>query len=948
MTSQIRKRIGLVVVLLLLMVAVLSVVVTVQAVEEDTSSAEDHTVTIRVDESEYPGSGTIVWYSGTPEVERQSGEKCAHNATIRVLAIPKTGYKLKKIVCVEDNREYTQNESWTYEPVTKDVTFVVSFEPKKYQLVSITSEPAGVQYGFEVGKTIQEGDTFEFGTDVTLPTPQIDTYVFLKWILNDTIELTNNVLPLNVDYPNGIRLTAVFEPKKYPVTVIDIDAGTEELIGSRILFEWPYNELVRVDGSMELPTTLPEREGYIYSRASDGRKVKVSETENVFYRWFTPKNYKVNLDNGNAAAVGGNTGLTVDFNRPFADLDSADLPTLAGYSFAGYFDKPNGAGKQYIGADGKAFVENGKVVKWDVASDGETLYAHWVPNAYTVDFDSALSENATITVRSGGNTYVYAGSPLEFRFGSQIEITVTVKDGYKLVSWNGDTLTHTRERTFSFTVPAENTTLSGVVLPVCAVPSFTVDFVNEILTAPGGIPAGDYVLRYGDTDYAFSGSGQAFSLSNYFGSTVRILCRGDGKTTADSEWLELVLPARPAKPVYGEGGVVEKPSVTESSVSFTVSDADGVIYEFAYALRSTDKLVWRDTGSFEGLKPGTTYTFYIRVKATETAPHGEEFQMTVYTLNENYLKGEIEKLRGNMQDGDGKNVSDLITIYVTKMEALSPSANYQEELQELVNECLAKLTLARYKDQVIAAIDARRDELLAGNLYNDDGKATLNRLREDAAAAINDAATTAGVDNARKDFDSKVAEIPVRIDLTWLFVALGTVIFLQIVVLAILLTRRAKYADRVKYARGKAIYGFAPLTALLTAQFLPEKPALIALLLGAIALVLQIVIMVLIFRTAAITKKTKPQNGDTGGGHAGSGTPAQPAQSPDAPQTPPAEDTFAFQPQMSVFRDDDAPTFEGDDSADELQEEDWYDETPTDDDSDAHSFAPDDSDDGNE
>lgn len=946
MTSQIRKRIGSVVVLLLLMVAVLSVVVTVQAAEEGEGGSGDHTITVLVDESEYPDSGTIVWYNEDSDKAQQSGDKCQNNGKIRVVAIPKTGYKVKKIVC-QGKLEYTQSESWEYEPVTQDLIFVVSFVPKEYELVSITSEPAGVQYGFEVGKTIQKGDKFEFGTDVTLPTPQIDTYVFQKWILNGTIELTNNVLPLNVDYPDGIRLTAVFEPKKYSVTVIDIDAGTEELIGSRTLFEWPYNELVKVDGSMELPTTLPEREGYTYFRASEGRKVKVSENENIFYRWFTPNNYMVSLDNGNAAAVGGKSSLTVDFNRPFDDLDPADLPTLAGYSFAGYFDKPNGAGKQYIGADGKAFVENGKDVRWDVASNEETLYAHWVPNAYTVDFDSALSENATITVRSGGNTYVYAGSPLDFRFGSQIEITVTAKDGYKLVSWNGDALTHTREQSFSFTVPAENTTLTGNVLPVCTVPSFSVDYINEVLTAPGGIPSGSYVLRVGDTDLTFTGDGAPVSLSNYFGSTVRILCRGDGVVTADSEWRDLVLAARPVKPVYGEGGVVEKPSTTENSVSFTVSDSDTVNYEFAYSLRTTDKLVWRDTGSFEELKPGTTYTFYIRVKATETAPHGEEFSMTVYTLNENYLKGEIEKLRGNMQEGDDKNVSDLITIYVTKMEALQPSANYQEELQELINECLAKLTLARYKDQVIAAIDARRDELLAGNLYNDDGKATLNQLRDDAEAAINDAATTTGVDNARKDFDSKVAEIPVRIDLTWLLVALGTVIFLQIVVLAILLTRRAKYADRVKYARGKAIYGFATPAALLTAQFLPEKPALIALLLGVIALVLQIVIMVLIFRTAAITKKTKPQNGGSRSGNTGSGTPAQSAQAMDAPQTPPAEDTFAFQPQMSVFHDEDAPTFEEDDFEDELQE-DWYDETPTDDDADAYSFAPDDSDDGNE
>ena len=170
-----------------------------------------------------------------------------------------------------------------------------------------------------------------------------------------------------------------------------------------------------------------------------------------------------------------------------------------------------------------------------------------------------------------------------------------------------------------------------------------------------------------------------------------------------------------------------------------------------------------------------------------------------------------------------------------------------------------------------------------------------------------------------------MAEIPVRIDLTWMFATLGVVIFLQAVVLTVLVTRRVKYADQVKYARGKAIYGLALPVYALSAQFLPEKSALVALLLGVLALVLQIIIMVLIFRSVAILKKPKK-------------TKAQPAQEdrnpePQNGQTPPATDAFSYgQPQMSVFHDDDVPTFENDPQADELQEEDWYDETPADDD----------------
>ena len=55
----------------------------------------------------------------------------------------------------------------------------------------------------------------------------------------------------------------------------------------------------------------------------------------------------------------------------------------------------------------------------------------------------------------------------------------------------------------------------------------------------------------------------------------------------------------------------------------------------------------------------------------------------------------------------------------------------------------------------------------------------------------------------------------------------------------------------------------------------------------------------------------------------------------------PTADAFAYRPQVSVFRDDDAPSFENDNSAEGLQEEDWYDEN-FEDDSSADTFESDD------
>ena len=945
-------RIGLAAVLLLLAAILTATVMMTALAADETDDSKIHVVTVDVNPDENGNkNGTVYWYSEkNPNKQMQSGEKCANEEIIHVVAVPNTGYKLVKFVRREDNKSFTtfNNNDLECEPVTKNVTYVAYFERKTYTIAELTTEPKGVSYGTDNGEEIQVGQTFRYGDRVVLPTPQIDTYEFRKWILNDTIELPDNILPTSVDYPNGIKLTAVFVPKKYTVTVIDIEVGTDELIGSRTTFPWSYNEMVKVDGSMELPVDLPEREGYTYSSATEGRQVKVSENDNIFYRWFTPKNYTVRLDNkrGDTAAIGGLDSLTVDFNRPFADLNPADLPTIAGYDFRGYFDKPNGAGKQYIGADGKPFAENEKAVRWDKPSGSETLYAFWTPQSIRVGFSADLIAHATVTVRQGNNSDVYDGTPLAFAYGTEITVTIETKTGYKLVSWNGNAVAHTAKAEFTYTIPVENQTLTGLALPICEAPEFRVDYTQETLTADG---SGSFELSFDNGTIPFSG-GEKVSLGQLFGKEIKVRRLGDGISTSHSEWVSFWLAARPAAPTATEeGGKVKAPTVGETSISFELTDADEVVYEFAFRRFDTEDLIWQDACDLTNLNAGTKYTFFIRVKATENTPHGEEYSVPLTTLNENYLKGKTEELRGRIRKDDGQNVRDLIQSYIAKMEALPTGPEYQNKMEALIAECDERLPLARYKDQQIAGIEARSEELRNGSLYNDAGKETLESLRAAAVADICDAASRSGVDTAVEAFGTEIAKIPVRIDLTWLFVTLGTVILFQTIALFILLRRHAKYADRVKYVRdGKTVYGFAPLPVLaLTARFLPEKSALVALLLGVVALVLQIVLVVLIFRTAAIAKKghahgtAEKNDGNNDGGADRYAQTAQAGAEEKPSETEPTADAFAYRPQVSVFRDDDAPSFESDNSAEGLQEEDWYDEN-FEDDSSADTYESDD------
>lgn len=956
MQMKIKKRFGFAAVLLLLLIAVLSIVTVGAAAPEGY-----HEITTVVDGGD---SSCKVSWTVTGAGDILDGKYCLDGTAITVTATAGPGYELDYLTRKDASGETALPPGIamaTEASVTEDLTFIAHFKAKTYTVVYGSNQS---DVSITTDATLPR--TYVYGSDAfELYIPK-DTaaYTFVGWYEGENaIKIGTDgkywYKPNTVPAGGEIRLVAHFEPRKIGGFRVDMDWLTKKRISPDPIeyTTWKYRDEISADETLMNPDgTFQEYLGYTFVTGNaqyyETKTVSATKKLNEIIRYYVPNVYRVTFD-----ACGGNfaeadSAASVTFNQKLADIATEKLPTREGYAFAGFFTERDGRGTKYI--DG-----NGTGATWTVASD-TTLYAYWIPRSFELSFSNALTAETTITVKHGDTVYTYDGTPLSFPYGTVVSVTVKAQNGYKLVAWNGTAIAHAAEMTVSFTIPAENTELTGTVLPVCSVPSFRADYPNETLTAEGGIPSGSYVLRVDGRDIPFDGT-MTVSLSEYFGKTVQLLCRGDGTTTADSEWFSLALAARPESPIYGEGGKVEKPSATENSVSFTVADGETVTYEFACVLRATDKPVWQDSGSFAGLKPGTTYTFYIRVKATETAPHGEVFSMTVYTLNENYLKGEIEKLRGEVKSGDGKNVSDLITVYVTRMEALEPSADYQEELEALMRECREKLALARYKDGKITEIDARCAELLAAGLFNEAGKETLADLQADAIAAINGAATTQGVDNARRDFDAGVEEIPVRIDLTGLLIALGIVIFCQIVVLIALLSSRARYADRVRYARAKT-YALCPLPVVaLTARFLPEKPALIALLLGAIALVLQIVITVLLFRSTAISKRGNGQppagadpNAQSGGnvgehknenGYGdgyGSGysngygkgdryddrgdSREFSAADPET-EDEPATDSYAFAPQMSILGDDGAPAFDRDDSADALQEEDWYDET---------------------
>lgn len=1078
MRGQLKKKIGPVAVLLLLAILAFPALL-VHAVPGDDS----HTVTAKVDEG-CQGYGWIDWKG-----ENKVGDKCADKTSITVTATANPGYEFERMTClkVSTGTETQTNEStWNLQSVEDDLVFVAYFKKKEFGIVYKTDPPT-VTLAFDAGVT--KPDTYVYGDSITLPIPIPDStaYSFDRWLLNGTSELPGNVLSLGsaVDVgTNTITLTAVFTPNSFQVKQIDWDPVNNKQLGI-FYFMAPYGSTVSGNGSfLDDANKNLVYQGYTYDLEDPASytslQVTTNELTNIVYRYYMPNTYTVTLNPGEDAATPGAESLTVTFNQAFPQLSAAQLPTRIGYTFAGYYLEPDGRGKQYIDKDG-----NGQV--WDVPMD-TTLYAYWTPNAYTVAISDALMSLLESVTMNGES---YTGTPLSFKFGETVTILVTAKDGYKLVAWQGDSFAHAKQKTFSFTIPAQDSVLDGTVLPVCSVPAWRIDYERELLILDIGSDfiKENYILRCGSKTVSFNENGEA-SVSDFFGMSAELIVSGDGVATADSDPLSVALVARPAAPTAGEGGTVGKPTKGETTMEIVISEPGSFAYEFAVALRASDKLTWVDSGSFTDLKSGTMYLFYVRVKASDTYPHGEALLITESTLNDRYLSGKIEELRGNLTDSDGVNVKTQIEIYISKMQDLPASANYEEEIDALIRECLGKLTHARAQDAGIAEINRIYEELSSSKLYDSDGKAALTALRDASVEQINEAVTPAGVDEIRRTFDLGLNQIPIRyiylgdirvltdlgsgihrnvgldrtwlddfsalsaqvlrviqegrvsvngdwialsdaqsmllsldtvgvcrmtfvysgtdasrpagpfevrlmipdslrgktglqvayylsdtselrlldtrvdgeylvfvtdtladfvilsdrtVDLSMLILALGLILLLQIVSLVILLVRRTKYVDRVKYAQEKSLYTVAFPVLALTIRFLPEKSLVIAIILGTAVVVLQAVIMVLIFRSSAIAprKKHTDGSGEEGSSSAGDGDSMQNAggEEPAAP---------VFAPQVSVFRDDDTVSFEPYSAENELQEEDWYEDTPAGEEEPDGSFEPDDSDDADD
>ena len=240
--------------------------------------------------------------------------------------------------------------------------------------------------------------TFE-GTYGTLPVPTRTKYSFAGWYTEAVggHQITNYDV---VIIPSNHTLYAHWIENDAAVTFL---SNGYSLPNKYVKNNAPYGEL-----------PAPERTGYFfdgwYTQESNGSRVSATDIANItsdyqtLYAGWVAKTPTVIF-----YANGGNVNQATKratYNAPYGELP---IPTLAHYTFDGWFTSLNGTTK----------VTEATI---NTMTDTQLLYAHWIPDNYTVSYDA---NGGTVSISS--NTVIYDGS-----YGTLPTPTFT---GYDFLGW---------------------------------------------------------------------------------------------------------------------------------------------------------------------------------------------------------------------------------------------------------------------------------------------------------------------------------------------------------------------------------------------------------------------------------------------------------------------------------------------------------------------------------
>ncbi len=250
-------------------------------------------------------------------------------------------------------------------------------------------------------------------------------YSFKSWLNKADNKTYNNKASVkNLTSVKGatVTLTAQWTNNVYTVT-FDTRGGSD-VSKISVQFDKAYKDTI----GTAFPGS-PTKTGYNFmgwsleSDASSGNitgdsTVKTA-ADHILYATWQAIPYTITLDRDGGS--GGSETISTGFDELMPTITS---PSRLGYSFDGYYKFKNGSGTKYYNADG-----TGAHV-WDVNSYNfvDTLYAHWIPNTYTIVFDKNDSD-ATGTMSAQVMTYDKSAA---------LTPNAYTKSGYDFAGWTSD------------------------------------------------------------------------------------------------------------------------------------------------------------------------------------------------------------------------------------------------------------------------------------------------------------------------------------------------------------------------------------------------------------------------------------------------------------------------------------------------------------------------------
>lgn len=633
-------------------------------------------------------------------------------------------------------------------------------------------KPTRTGYDFAGWKVyIQKGDE---KVDVTSSIGSLG----LAQIENLTLDARELVLA-NGNTADEIILEATWKAKVYDVTYDWNGADADKIT---------FTPVTGYQFDTDLVLTDPIRPGYTFlgwSLASgeiietiasvDGKTTltakKYTDVIKLTAQW-KANEYTVTLD-GAGATKPGTESFKVTFDSSLV-LEGLVLPEKEGHEFLGF---ATADGRLYIDAEGKSLV-----AVWDIP-ENTTLVAQWKILSYKVTVNATNAEIYLNDIR-------YEGTPIEFPYGTTVNVVIKAAATHKVTSWEGKAVGHTHEFRNSFVLGAADTVLDAVVLPMITAPAFRVDYVSELFTTAETLPDGTYQIKCGAetlrikvTDgviYVNDVKVTAIAIpESFLGKAVEFLTFGDGAATADSDPTTVTLAARPELPEQNKHiGSIYPSDIDSIAVERNPSSTYTYEYEFAVALNAEGKgLIWKSFSELknpkenvyllEGLNPGTIYYVYVRVKASDgNYPHGLVNMSQQSTYFTDYLNKKIDELQNLIGEDDGEIVKALVAKAIEDAKALpKPSATFYEDLEGIYNRVIAAVPFARQQDGRIAELRALRDKLIATNEFASENN---NKLNDVCSAAVSTITASKTGDEVEAVYQKAVADMT-AVKITYLF-----------------------------------------------------------------------------------------------------------------------------------------------------------------------------------